>query len=221
MRLSVPHQLALNASGFNIFGGRWPLNSATTFSAAMLAIFVRVSNDAEAICGASTTFGRFSPGSMNGSFSYTSRAAPASFPLSSACTRAASSTTGPARSIDQKCRRLHAGKFGAVEQSASIRKQRHVHADEIRLGQQRIEIAILRFDFLLDVLGAPESHHYKSPSSGIPPLAAPLLGQCGQIPLVPASSPTRRSLQADPGPSPSNCRSAPIVRLRPSDAPQP
>ncbi len=45
-----------------MFGGRWPANSATTFSAAMHAIFVRVSRDADAMCGANTTFARFSPG---------------------------------------------------------------------------------------------------------------------------------------------------------------
>jgi hypothetical protein len=52
-----------------MFGGRRPVNSATTFSAAMHAIFVRVSRDADAMCGASTTFARFSPGWMDGSFS--------------------------------------------------------------------------------------------------------------------------------------------------------
>ena len=45
-----------------MFGGRFPAKSATTFSAAMHAIFVRVSNDADAMCGASTTFVRFNPG---------------------------------------------------------------------------------------------------------------------------------------------------------------
>ncbi len=53
---------ALRTSGFRMFGGRCPAKSATTFSAAIHAIFVRVSNDAEAMCGASTTFARFSPG---------------------------------------------------------------------------------------------------------------------------------------------------------------
>src|SRR5207249_1076192 len=38
------------------------LHAALPISAAMHAIFVRVSNDADATCGASTTFVRFSPG---------------------------------------------------------------------------------------------------------------------------------------------------------------
>jgi hypothetical protein len=41
--------------------GFFPLKKLTTFSAAITAIFVRVSNDADAMCGANTTFGRFSP----------------------------------------------------------------------------------------------------------------------------------------------------------------
>jgi len=44
-----------NASAFNAFGGRRPAKSATTFSAAITAIFVRVSSDALAICGAKIT----------------------------------------------------------------------------------------------------------------------------------------------------------------------
>ena len=36
--------------------------STATFAAAMHAIFVRVSREADAMCGASTTFARFSPG---------------------------------------------------------------------------------------------------------------------------------------------------------------
>src|ERR1700719_2683044 len=56
-------------SGFKIFGGRLPSKKSRTLVAAMHAIFVRVSSDAEARCGASTTFARFSPGGMTGSFS--------------------------------------------------------------------------------------------------------------------------------------------------------
>src|SRR5713226_3603556 len=49
-------------SGFSMLAGRCLLNRATTFSAAMHAIFVLVSRDADAMCGASTTFARFRPG---------------------------------------------------------------------------------------------------------------------------------------------------------------
>ena len=55
-------QRAFSTSAFSMFAGRCPLNKATTFSAAMHAILVRVSSDPEAMCGASTTLGRFSPG---------------------------------------------------------------------------------------------------------------------------------------------------------------
>src|SRR5712671_2347146 len=62
-------QLAFKTSGFRILGGRLPLKNPTTFSAAMQAIFVRVSSEAEARCGARTTLGRFSPAVIIGSFS--------------------------------------------------------------------------------------------------------------------------------------------------------
>ena len=51
-----------STSGFRMFAGRRPSKVATTFSTAMHAIFVRVSSEAEAMCGASTTFRRFKPG---------------------------------------------------------------------------------------------------------------------------------------------------------------
>src|SRR5580658_819236 len=58
------------ASAFNAFGGRRPSKSATTFSAAITAIFVRVSKDALAICGAKITSRRVkSAGCTSGSCS--------------------------------------------------------------------------------------------------------------------------------------------------------
>src|SRR5271155_61370 len=64
------HYFNPNASAFNAFGGRRPAKSATTFSAAITAIFVRVSSDALAICGAKITSRRgSSAGCTSGSCS--------------------------------------------------------------------------------------------------------------------------------------------------------
>ena len=64
------HYFNPKASAFNAFGGRRPSNSATTFSAAITAIFVRVSSDALAICGAKITSRRVkSAGCTSGSCS--------------------------------------------------------------------------------------------------------------------------------------------------------
>ena len=65
-------------------------------SAAISAIFDRVSSVAEAICGVKMTFSNFkSSGSMAGSFSKTSSAAPRIVPFRSASASTFSSTTGP------------------------------------------------------------------------------------------------------------------------------
>src|ERR1700732_1181593 len=85
-----------SASALMAFGGRRPSKNATTLLAAITAIFVRVSIEALAMCGVRITSLRGSrAGCALGSFSKTSRAAPAIFLFSSASTSAASSTTGP------------------------------------------------------------------------------------------------------------------------------
>ena len=61
-RLAPSFGYPFSASGFKMFAGRRPCRSATTFSAAMHAILVRVSSEADAMCGASTTFARRKPG---------------------------------------------------------------------------------------------------------------------------------------------------------------
>src|ERR1700693_1578165 len=63
------HLVVFKTSGFKIFAGHFPSKKSRTLVAAMQAILVRVSNEADARCGASTTFGRFSPARINGSFS--------------------------------------------------------------------------------------------------------------------------------------------------------
>src|ERR1700691_313106 len=68
------------ASAFSAFGGRRPSNTATTFSAAITAIFVRVSSDALAICGAKITSRRGkSAGCTSGSRYKTPLDAPPNF----------------------------------------------------------------------------------------------------------------------------------------------
>src|SRR4029077_3390197 len=61
------HELSLLSSyffhtlGFRMFGGRWPSKKAMVLSAAIVAMGVRVSSEADARCGARTTFGRSKP----------------------------------------------------------------------------------------------------------------------------------------------------------------
>ena len=49
---------ASSTSGLMMLSGRSPLSTATRFRAAIVAIFVRASTVAEAICGATMQFGR-------------------------------------------------------------------------------------------------------------------------------------------------------------------
>src|SRR5215471_3545213 len=86
----------LKISGFRRLGGRRPLNTATILLAAIKDIFVRVSIDAEAICGVSTTFER---GDESRFFD-----------------------DGPARCVDEECRRLHAEQFGSIKEAARFGK---------------------------------------------------------------------------------------------------
>ena len=65
--------------------------AATAFSAAIIDILRRVSTDALAMCGASTTFSSFSSsGWTRGSYSYTSMPAPAITRCSNASVRCVS-----------------------------------------------------------------------------------------------------------------------------------
>ena len=64
------HRLYPSTSGFTIFGGRSPLKKATRFPAAMVAIFVRVSVVALAMCGGMITLSNSAnPGARAGSAS--------------------------------------------------------------------------------------------------------------------------------------------------------
>src|SRR3990172_6611550 len=56
-RRSGSYASTFHTSGFTRFAGRRPSSTATTFSAAITAMRVRVSTEAEARCGASSTLG--------------------------------------------------------------------------------------------------------------------------------------------------------------------
>ncbi len=60
---------------------------------------------------------------------------------------------GPARGIDQECRRLHAKQFGRVKHLPGFAIERHVQGDKIGFSKQRVQIAIFRVQLLLDVFG--------------------------------------------------------------------
>src|SRR5690606_743355 len=86
----------LSTSGLTTCLGRWLRRTASRFSAAMMAILVRVSMVALPMWGRSTTLSSSArPGASLGSSSYTSRAAPAMIFFLRASTSACSSTTGP------------------------------------------------------------------------------------------------------------------------------
>src|ERR1700722_2230803 len=80
------------------------------------------------------------------------------------------------RGIDQERGCLHLGKLRAVKQSPRFRKERHVHADKVRLRQQCIEITTFRLQFLFDTQWsadpiAIDNSHLESrcaPSHGAP-----------------------------------------------------
>jgi hypothetical protein len=69
--------------------------------------------------------------------SNTSIAAPAIRRAWSASIRAASSTIGPARCVDEPRRRLHQGKLGAPDQASGAPAQDEMHRDDVRLAKQR------------------------------------------------------------------------------------
>src|SRR5467141_2348028 len=55
----------------------------------------------------------------------------------------------PPRCVDQERCRFHLAEFRRVEQSPRLRQQRHVHADKVRLTEQRVHFAKLRLQFFL------------------------------------------------------------------------
>src|SRR5882724_1795167 len=58
-----------------------------------------------------------------------------------------------ARSIDQKCGRLHAKQFGRVKHLTGVAIERYVQGDKIGFRKQRVQIAIFRVQFPLDIFG--------------------------------------------------------------------
>src|SRR5580692_3367190 len=200
-----------------MFGGRCPLNIATTFSAAIHAIFVRVSIDADAMCGASTTLGLFNPGRMNGSFSNTSSAAPAIFPLSSASTKAASSTTAP-RDVLIK----YAVGFILENRGASNNRASRARAARARSQSPPPTAGLPSPDIPPSILSPPLLARATRPRKLLSfenrAPAAPSLFRSVRIPQFPASCPTHLRPRADPSPSLSSSQTAPTRLLPPAAA---
>ena len=119
----VPHRARDYAGGATGLGGGSPASTASTFSAAISAMRVRVSVVADAMCGASTVFGAASnAGSTAGSRSNTSRPAPAIAPAVQRARQRRLVDHRTARGVDDERRRFHARELRRRPGSAASRR---------------------------------------------------------------------------------------------------
>ncbi len=115
-------------------------STARSASTQSIPIAIRVSLVALPRCGVSTTFSSSSsPSSTSGSRSKTSSAAPAITPARSASTSARSSTIGPRAVFTSTAVGRIAASAGGVDQVPCPVGERHMEADDVRLGEQARE----------------------------------------------------------------------------------
>ena len=118
------------------FGGVAPLTAAIAFSAAISAIFVRVSTVAEPMCGRHDVRHADELRDLRLAFEHVG-AAPRIAPERSAATSAFSSITRSARSVDDERAGLHPAS-SARRVVAGRRAQRNVQREHVAVREQRV-----------------------------------------------------------------------------------